>query len=228
MLILIGVLVLFFGYFGIRFWLLVRDLNPAPTQKINDSVYCVKDDYVNVYFFRSGADYVMVDAGVDPENLKKGMDTLGIDPGSVSVILLTHTDSDHISAMSLFPKARVYMHRDEEQMVNGKNGKFFFIRTHWKYQPYLLLNDRDSLSFGNLKIQIIHTPGHSPGSCCWMMGTRYLCTGDNISWKDGHMQHFPDFANMDTPRQEESIALVPEMKTAPVLLTAHHGIITRP
>jgi len=224
-LIFFGIIFLIVLYFGLRFWIGTRDMTPAETQKINDSVYCVKDRFVNAYIFRTGADYVLVDAGNDAAGFKSGLDQLGISPDAVTAVLLTHTDGDHIGAMSLFPKAKVYMHRDEEQMINGKNGKFFFLRFHWKYQPYILLNDRDTLRIGTLPVKIIHTPGHTPGSCCWLIGNDYLCTGDNTVAKNGKFVHFTGFFNVDTEIQEEALKKVPELYSTPVILMAHHGIL---
>ncbi|MEI7491780.1 MAG: C45 family autoproteolytic acyltransferase/hydrolase [Bacteroidota bacterium] len=224
-LIFIGIIVLLAGYLGFRFWYGTRDMCPAETQKLNDSVFVVKDKFVNAYLFKTSQGYVMVDAGVNEENFKAQMDKLGIQPEQVTTILLTHTDSDHIAAMALFKNAKVYMHKEEEQMVNGKNGKFFFLRVHWKYGPYILLNDRDTLNIAGLRIQIIHTPGHSPGSCCYLFNHEYLATGDNVAYKNGKFIHFGDFANMDTPTQEAALKKLPELYTTPVILMAHHGIV---
>ena len=224
-LILIGIIVLLAGYLGFRFWYGTRDMCPAETQKLNDSVFVVKDKFVNAYFFKTSQGYVMVDAGVNEENFKAQMEKLGIQPEQVTTILLTHTDSDHIAAMALFKNAKVYMHKDEEQMVNGKNGKFFFLRVHWKYGPYTLLNDLDTLNIGGLRIQIIHTPGHTPGSCCYLFNHEYLATGDNVAYKNGKFIHFTDLFNMDTPAQEAALKKLPELNTTPVILMAHHGIV---
>ena len=224
-LIFIGLLVLLLGFFGFRFWYGTRDMSPAETQKLNDTVFVVKDKFVNAYFFKTSQGYVMVDAGVSEENFKAQMDGLGIQPDQVTTILLTHTDSDHTGAMGLFKNAKVYMHKDEEQMVNGKNGKFFFLRVHWKYSPYTLLNDRDTLNIGGLRIQIIHTPGHTPGSCCYLFNHEYLATGDNVAYKNGKFVHFTDFFNMDTPAQEAALKNLPELNSTPFILMAHHGIV---
>jgi len=224
-LIFIGLLVLLLGFFGFRFWYGTRDMSPAETQKLNDTVFVVKDKFVNAYFFKTSQGYVMVDAGVSEENFKAQMDGLGIQPDQVTTILLTHTDSDHTGAMGLFKNAKVYMHKDEEQMVNGKNGKFFFLRVHWKYSPYTLLNDRDTLNIGWLRIQIIHTPGHTPGSCCYLFNHEYLATGDNVAYKNGKFVHFTDFFNMDTPAQEAALKNLPELNSTPFILMAHHGIV---
>ena len=224
-LIFLGILVLAAGFFGFRFWYGTRDMTPAETQKINDSVFSVKDKFVNAYFFKTSQGYVMVDAGVGQDNFLAQMGKIGIQPDQVTTVLLTHTDSDHTGAMGLFKHAKIYMHKDEEQMINGKNGKMFFLRLHWKYDPYTLLSDRDTLNIAGLRIQIIHTPGHTPGSCCYLFNHEYLATGDNVEYKNGKFVHFTDIFNMDTPAQEAALKKVPELNTTPFILMAHHGIL---
>jgi glyoxylase-like metal-dependent hydrolase (beta-lactamase superfamily II) len=41
------------------------------------------------------------------------------------------------------------------------------------------LNDSDVVSFGKLRLEVLHTPGHTPGSLCFKIG-RYLVSGDTI------------------------------------------------
>jgi len=224
-LIFLGILVLLAGFFGFRFWYGTRDMIPSETQKINDSVFCVKDRFVNAYLFKTSRGYVMVDAGISTDHFLSEMGKLGIKPDQVTTVLLTHTDSDHTGAMGLFKNAKVYMHKDEEQMINGRNGKMFFLRLHWKYGPYILLNDRDTLNIGNLRVRIIHTPGHTPGSSCYLFNHEYLATGDNVAYKNGKFVHFTDFFNMDTPAQETALKHLTELQTTPYILTGHHGII---
>jgi len=45
--------------------------------------------------------------------------------------------------------------------------------------PQILLNDGDTVSFGNIKLEVLHTPGHTPGSLCFRAG-QYLISGDTI------------------------------------------------
>ncbi|MEE9399014.1 MAG: MBL fold metallo-hydrolase [Dehalococcoidales bacterium] len=45
--------------------------------------------------------------------------------------------------------------------------------------PELTLNDGDTVSFGNIKLEVMHTPGHTPGSLCFRTG-KYLISGDTI------------------------------------------------
>ena len=225
--IFIGVLLLAAGAFFLLFYLNTRDMSPAETGRINDSVFCIRDKFVNAFLFRGKQGYLMIDAGLDEKIFRNELGKLGIEPGQVSIILLTHTDSDHTGAVGLFKNAGIYMHRDEEQMINGKNGKYFFLRMKWKYGPYLLFNSNDTLMLAGLKIRVFHTPGHTPGSCSFLVGSDYLATGDNLAYIDGKFGHFVDFFNMDTKAQEISIKTLPSPDTMKYVLTAHHGVITK-
>lgn len=42
------------------------------------------------------------------------------------------------------------------------------------------LNDGDELRVGNIAIRLLATPGHTPGSVCYLVGDRYLLTGDTL------------------------------------------------
>ena len=219
-LIIIGALV-----FLIRFISATRSMTPAETSAINDSVWCIKDKFVNTYIFKGNNSYLMVDAGFRKRSFEKELSKTGIGPGQISTLLLTHTDGDHIGATGLFNNIDIYMHIDEEQMINGTTGKTKFIKTKWKYGPYKLLESNDTLTIDGLKIKIIHTPGHTPGSSCYIIGNDYLVTGDNLVVTNGRFEHFIESFNMDTPRQIESIKLLPVPGSFKYILTSHNGVI---
>ena len=45
----------------------------------------------------------------------------------------------------------------------------------------MILHDEDCIDLGNRKLVVIHTPGHSPGHCCFYEADRkYLYSGDLI------------------------------------------------
>ncbi len=83
-------------------------------------------------------------------------------------ILLTHDHYDHTGVLvSLRARLKVPLatHLESSFQLNTP--------------PEILLKDGDSLSLGNLKIQVLHTPGHTPGSLCFKIG-KYLFAGDTI------------------------------------------------
>ena len=167
----------------------------------------------------------MIDAGFSKKNFKKELKKIGLDPNQITSIFLTHTDGDHIGAMSLFKEPAVYMHREEEQMINGTNGKMKLVRFKWKYGAYKLLENNDSLIIDGLRIRILHTPGHTPGSSCFIVGNDYLASGDNLTINKGKVEQFVEMFNMDTPRQLESLKTLPEPASFKYILTGHHGIV---
>jgi glyoxylase-like metal-dependent hydrolase (beta-lactamase superfamily II) len=200
-------------------------MKPAETSAINDSVFVVKDRFVNAFIFKGQQSYLVVDAGVGKDNFRKQLNQIGIPPEKITSILLTHTDGDHTGAIGLFNDPKIYMHKDEEQMVNGQTAKMGPFKTKWKYGPYLLFNSNDTLVIDGLKITIIHTPGHTPGSVCFVINNDYLLTGDNLVVVDGKAAHFVEKFNMNTAQQIESLKILPDLHSFKYILMAHHGII---
>ncbi len=86
----------------------------------------------------------------------------------VIAVLLTHTHPDHWAEYDLVKGATgapVLCHPDEQIMPAEKIDR-----------P---LADGDHLAVGGLGLEVIHTPGHTPGSCCFLLG-RHLVSGDTL------------------------------------------------
>jgi hydroxyacylglutathione hydrolase len=223
--ILAGVLLTGGIVFLINFLKATKAMTPGETMAINDSVWCVKDRFVNAYLFRGMDGYILFDAGISKKTFNNELKKLGINPDQIVAILLTHTDSDHTGAIPLFNNATIYMHRDEEQMINGTNGKTKFSKTKWKYGPYRLLSSNETLTIDGLRIRVLHTPGHTPGSSCYIPGNDYLVTGDNLIVSNGRYVQFVEKFNMDTKEQIESLKLLPPPGSFKYILTGHLGIV---
>ena len=226
LIVLAGIVLIYALIFLFSFILATKKMTPAETQAINDTVLCIKDKFVNAYLFKGKTSYLLVDAGFGKKNFRLELKKLGIDAGQVKTILLTHTDGDHIGAIGIFNNPAIYMHRDEEQMINGTTGKTKFFKPKWKFGPYMLLNNNDTLTIDGLSIKIVHTPGHTPGSSCYIIGNKYFVTGDNLAVIDGKYYHFIEKFNMDTPMQNESLKILPSPGQFKYILTGHDGIIT--
>jgi hydroxyacylglutathione hydrolase len=223
--IILGIIILAVAFFLINFLIGTKSMTPAETGAINDSVWCIKDRFVNAFIFKGKSSYLMIDAGIEEGKFKKELDKLKISPDHITTLLLTHTDGDHIGSIGLYKNISIYMHKDEKQMIDGTTGKTKFAKTIWKYGPYKLLNNNDSLIIDGLKVRILHTPGHTPGSCCYIIGNDYLATGDNLIVMNGKYVHFVEAFNMNTPQQIESIKTLPGPSKFKYILTGHHGVV---
>jgi glyoxylase-like metal-dependent hydrolase (beta-lactamase superfamily II) len=223
--IVLGLMILAATVFLANFIIATRAMTPAETAAINDSAWCIKDRFVNAFIFKGKKNYLMIDAGIDTRLFRKELDKLGINPDNITTLLLTHTDADHTGSIPLFKNLSVFLHRDEEKMINGTNGKTKYSKTLWKYGPYKLLNDNDSLCIDGLSIKVIHTPGHTPGSVCYIIGTDYLVSGDNLIMVNGKYDHFVEKFNMNTAQEIESLKLLPDPATFRYILTGHFGAV---
>lgn len=112
---------------------------------------------------RDAAEAVIVDMPVESSQTLEAIGDL-----RVVAVLLTHTHPDHWPDYDLVKGATdapVFCHPAEVMMPAEKIDR-----------P---LADGDRLAVGRLSLQVIHTPGHTPGSCCFLVG-RHLIAGDTL------------------------------------------------
>ncbi len=119
----------------------------------------------------------IIDPGGDYRKIKKIIDTDNLKPQAV---INTHGHGDHIGANSEFGLP-IWIHRLDSEFLQdpSKNlsGSFGFLMKTKKAKR--LLEEGDILKIGNYTLQVIHTPGHTPGSIC-LKGDGVIFTGDTL------------------------------------------------
>ncbi len=105
---------------------------------------------------------VIIDPGADDEKIKRRLSKKGLSAG---YIINTHGHADHIGANGKFGLP-VMIHgldapflSDPEMNFSAMMGMAISLPP-----PERLLEDGDKLDVGDLLLEIIHTPGHTPGS----------------------------------------------------------------
>ena len=98
--------------------------------------------------------------------------------GEVKYILLTHGHYDHTTAVpdlvKALPGVQVYIHQAD---ANGAGSQLFPLAAQVKdLNNY---DEGDTLTLGSLTIEVLYTPGHSPGSVTLKVGD-VLFTGDTL------------------------------------------------
>jgi hydroxyacylglutathione hydrolase len=107
---------------------------------------------------------------IDPgDEVERILDLLGRRRLTVKAIVSTHAHIDHVGGLSKlhqYTGAPVLMHRDDLPLYQAMDVQASFLGV---LPPDLteidqLLKEGDVLRWGSLEAQVIHTPGHSPGS----------------------------------------------------------------
>lgn len=121
----------------------------------------------------------VVDPGADPELILQAVKDAGC---QVTLIINTHGHFDHIGANKRIKEAtgaELLIHPDDVQLLRNANvhASVYGLSVEASPMPDRLLSEKEQLKIGQLSADIIHVPGHSPGSVCLKIG-KNLIVGD--------------------------------------------------
>ncbi len=125
----------------------------------------------------------IIDPGGDEGRILQKIKELDLRP---KYILATHGHADHVAGAWWLRKkldVPVAMHEADDYFFRQPDAAAIF--SAWGFpinEPAdLLLKEGDLVEIGqSVRLRVIHTPGHSPGSVCFYDGKNYLFTGDTL------------------------------------------------
>ena len=102
---------------------------------------------------------------------------------AAEAILLTHGHYDHIGALAEFDLP-VYVESSDADCLNdpAKNLSVLFGEGIKFGKPVIKIKDGDVLDIAGFKLKVIHTPGHTRGSTCFLVGN-ILFSGDTLFYR---------------------------------------------
>ncbi len=133
----------------------LRLVKEGPLGPYANNVYLVQD--------RETCDAIVVDAPADGERILSALDR-----GRVTRIVITHRHPDHwmsIDALKRATGAPVACHEADRERYAAKVAAS--------------IADGDEIVVGGLRVRAIHTPGHTAGSTCFLVGG-HLLSGDTL------------------------------------------------
>ncbi|NBT58493.1 MBL fold metallo-hydrolase [bacterium] len=127
---------------------------------------------------------IVIDPGDEPQKILQHLTQLGV---KVKYLLHTHAHFDHIGAtkdIKAQTSASVCLHKADQFIYEmlPMQGKMFGFQFETAPPVEKYLEDEEILQFGDHGIQVIHTPGHSPGGVCFKLtaGDETLFSGDTL------------------------------------------------
>ncbi len=114
---------------------------------------------------------VVIDPG---EEAPRILDALAEDGLTLKAILNTHGHFDHVGAnrelKDAVPDAQLMIHGDDAPMLDqlANSARMFGMQAENSPAPDRLLKDKDVISFGDISLEVVHVPGHSPGGVAFI------------------------------------------------------------
>ena len=134
---------------------------------IGTNCYILEDDQTTLA--------AVIDPGDEPELIQEALEKEGVE---VRYLLLTHGHYDHTTAVPalhrVYPQADIYIHQAD---ANGAGSTLFPLAG--EVDDLKLYDEGDVIRLGDHEIQVLHTPGHSPGSVTLKVED-VLFTGDTL------------------------------------------------
>jgi len=141
--------------------------------EIAENLFFVERGWLNAnHFVFSGREKVLIDTGYisDFEVTKKVIRDLGVDLREVNLIVGTHSHCDHIGGnrkIQDLSECKIAMHKIEKSFMDSRDDW----ATWWRYydqeaeffQVDIPLEEGNHIFLDELKLEVIHTPGHGAG-----------------------------------------------------------------
>lgn len=164
------------------------------------------ENFIYLIGDRAKGECVMVDPAWDVKSVLKQAEDDGM---KVVGGLVTHTHFDHVNGaedLLNLTQGKLYVNKNEAAFLKGMKGELVSV------------DSGDALEIGEFKIEFLHTPGHTPGSQCFLVRGR-LVSGDTLFINACGRCDLP---GGDAAQMYESLQRLGKLEEDTILLPGHN------
>lgn len=165
---------------------------------MGENCYIVSSEQGNV---------VVIDPGGDVEQILRKAEENG---WKIQKILLTHGHFDHVSGVKALKDAtgaEIYIHSADREMLTDpqENLAALFGMEYLPVFADTVVSEGDRIALDELSFTVLHTPGHTSGSVCYL-AERTLFSGDTLFAGSIGRTDFPNGSDLQLSRSLQRLA----------------------
>ena len=177
----------------------------------------------DTYVVINGGRAFVVDPGADAEKIIAAAEAEG---AKIEWVLLTHAHFDHIGAAAALQRegAQIVLHRDDVKLIKSFQNLSVLAGVKVEhFTPDVTVAGGETLDVAGVSVKVIHTPGHTAGSVCYVAGD-VIFSGDTLFALSYGRTDFPtgSFAQLKNSVVNKLFALEGDYKVLP----GHEGPTT--
>ncbi|MBO9659650.1 MAG: subclass B3 metallo-beta-lactamase [Chitinophagaceae bacterium] len=155
--------------------------NPYQPFRVAGNVYYVGTYDLACYLITGSKGHILINTGVasSATQIQSSIESLGFKMKDVKILLTNQVHFDHVGAIAALKKltgAKLMIDsKDAPVMEDGGKTDYYFGGNTPSFapaKPDRTLQDKDSIVLGENKLTMLHHPGHTRGSCSYMINVK--------------------------------------------------------
>lgn len=151
--------------------------NPYTPFRIAGNLYYVGTYDMACYLITTPQGHILINQGLEQSvpMIQQHVEALGFKFSDIRILLISQAHYDHVGGLAAIQKltgAKVMIDEGDAGVIeDGGRSDYLFGHLGMSFDPVKvdrILHDHDIIQLGDMKVEILHHPGHTKGSCSYL------------------------------------------------------------